>query len=75
MGCPVARLAQTWPKTFDINENGAILAAPKGPAFCFLNCYCLLFGLHVKNVQKGIFFCDSARSPHRTAKHASTNVP
>ena len=28
----------------------------------------LVFWLHVKNVQKGMFFCDSARSPHRTAK-------
>ena len=25
MGCPVARLAQTWPKTFRINGNGLIL--------------------------------------------------
>ena len=63
MGCPVARLAQTWPKTFDINENGAIL----------------VFWLHVKkmvkNVQKGIFFSDSARSPHRTAKPSRGCLP
>ena len=39
-GCPVARLAPTWPKTFDINENGAIW----------------VFWLHAKNVQKGTFF-------------------
>ena len=34
------------------NENGAIW----------------VFWLHVKNVQKGMFLNDSARSPHRTAK-------
>ena len=27
-----------------------------------------VFWLHVKNVQKGMFLSDSARSPHRTAK-------
>ena len=35
MGCPVARLAQPRPKTFGINENGAILVASstrRGPS-------------------------------------------
>ena len=40
-------------KTFGINENGAIL---------------IFFGCTRKNVQKGIFFLHSTRSPHRTAK-------
>ena len=63
MGCPVARVAQTRPTIFDINDNGAIL----------------VFWLHVekmvKNVQKGMFFNDSARSPHRTAKPSRGCLP
>ena len=39
-GCPVARLAQTWPKTFGINGNGAIL----------------IFWLHVKKRTKRHIF-------------------
>ena len=55
MGCPVARLAQTWPQTFAINENGVILA--------FWLC-----AVREKTHKKASFFCDSARSPHRTTK-------
>ena len=40
LGCPVARLAQKLPKTFDINENGAIW----------------VFWLHVKTHKKAYFF-------------------
>ena len=53
IGMPVARLAQTWPQTVDINGNGAIL----------------VFWLYVKKrTKRHVFFCDSARSPHRTTK-------
>ena len=51
---PVARLAQIWPKTFDINETIAIL----------------MFWLHVKKRTKGIFFRYSATPPHPTAKQS-----
>ena len=51
LGCPVARLAQTWPKTFDMNENCAIL----------------VFWLYVKNAQqKGMFFFVIARDRRTT---------
>ena len=46
-------------KTFGFNENGAIL----------------VFWLHVKNVQKGMFLSDSARLPHRTAKASRECLP
>ena len=52
MGCPVARFAQTWPKTFDINENGVIL----------------VFWLHVKKRTKSMFFRCGVAPPHPTAK-------
>ena len=53
IGMPVARLAQTWPQTVDINGNGAIW----------------VFWLYVKKrTKRHVFFCDSARSPHRTTK-------
>ena len=61
MGCPVSRLAQTWPSTFGINENGAVLVF-------WLQCVREKNG---ENIQKS----DSARSPHRTAKPSRGCLP
>ena len=59
LGCPVARLAQTWPKPSVLTKMAPFW----------------VFWLHVKNAQKGMFFSDSARSPHRTAKPSRGCLP
>ena len=66
LGCPVARLAQTWPQTFAINENGVILGQggrPERSGLLFLK---LHFWLYVKKTHKKACFFVIARD-RRTA--------